>query len=55
MNKLIFITGLTIKTIVELFFILLFVGTIGVLIFIGTYIINTIKTAVKQYNNEFKS
>ena len=55
MNKLFFILGLTIKTFIELFFILLFIGTIGVAIFIGTYLIKTIQNSVKQYNNHFNN
>ena len=55
MNKTFFILGLIAKTFVQLFFIVLFIGTIGVAIFVGTYLIKTIQNSVKEYNNHFNN
>jgi len=49
MNKIILILNLTVKTLVELIFVFLFIGTIGVVIFVTTYLVNTIKNAINDY------
>ena len=49
MKKQLIIINLIIKTLFELIFVFLFVGTIGLVIFITTYFYKTIQNAVSEY------
>ena len=49
MNKTILILNLIVKTLVELIFVFIFIGTIGVVVFISTYLYKTIQKAIIDY------
>tara|TARA_R110000765_G_scaffold375779_1_gene466458 strand:+ start:3303 stop:3470 length:168 start_codon:yes stop_codon:yes gene_type:complete len=55
MNKTILIINLLVKTIVEIIFICTFGLAIGIIVFIGAFIIKNIKQAIKDYNEHSKS
>ena len=55
MNKIILVTNLIVKTIVEFFIVMLLAGTIGVLIFIVAYLVYSIQNAIEHYRSACES
>ena len=55
MNKTILILNLIVKTLVEIIFICTFGLAIGIIVFIGAFIVKNIKQAIKDYRNHLQN